>query len=80
MNIEYVVTRIEPISKEESMVSVDVKPELRFNGFSGGTMRFSVNNKTQKDTVRERVKWKVIQETGTNIEETGGKFIERSAA
>lgn len=76
MKIEYAITPLDRISDTEELVSVEIIPEERLNGFSGTTLQFTVNPKTQKKNVLERVKWKVLQEVGRPAE--GMEFIERS--
>lgn len=68
MKIEYTVT-IEPLSDTESLASVTITPAERFNGFSGGTIKFPVSKKNQKAAISERVKVKIAQEVGqSNVE------------
>lgn len=74
MKIEYAVTQIDRVSKNESLVSVSITPEERFNGFSGATIQFQVNTANKQHEILERVKWKVAQEVGLSKVE----FVERS--
>lgn len=74
MKIEYAVTRLATLPGKKSLVSVSITPEVRFNGFSGATLEFSVDDATMQTEIADMVKRKVAQEVGRSEVE----IVERS--
>lgn len=67
MKVEYTVKSQESAGSGISHVVVRILPVEIVNGFYPQDIQFDVKNKTFKEEIRERIKWKVKQETGLEI-------------